>query len=204
LALRVLPEALPIVGPAYEAALASDIERMANAIPARELAIQWDCTEPSTWDRMSDTERQDAIDRLVRVGALVPEGVELGYHLCYGDFEHQHSRQPPDTSEMVEMANAIASRVRRSMDWVHMPVPRDRSDVAYFNPLRDLKLATESSLYLGLVHYTDGLEGARARIASAEESLSAFGIATECGFGRRPKDQDIRRLMELHVKVAEI
>jgi hypothetical protein len=132
----------------------------------------------------------------------VPEGVELGYHLCYGDFEHRHGREPQDTGVMVELANAVCAGVTREIGWLHIPVPRDRSDDAYFAPLRDLKFHPETRLYLGLVHYTDGVEGARKRLAAAQKLVSDFGIATECSFGRRPKSQDIRELMRLHVQVA--
>jgi hypothetical protein len=81
-------------------------------------------------------------------------------------------------------------------------VPRDRSDDAYFAPLRALQLHPETRLYLGLVHYTDGVEGARQRLTAAHKVVSDFGIATECGFGRRPKSQDIRELMRRHAQVA--
>jgi hypothetical protein len=39
-------------------------------------------------------------------------------------------------------------------------------------------------------------------LAAAHKVVSDFGIATECGFGRRPKSQDIREIMRLHVQVA--
>jgi hypothetical protein len=201
---RVMPEAFPAVSPACEGALANDIRRIADVVPADELAIQWDCTEPVTWDRLGQLERRSVIETLVRVGGFVPEGVELGYHLCYGDFEHVHGRQPPDTREMTEITNAIVTNLGRRVDWVHMPVPRDRSDHAYFASLDQLKLGSETRIYLGVVHYTDGVEGAKLRISAAQKAIRDFGIATECGFGRRPKDQDIRDLLALYVKVAEL
>jgi hypothetical protein len=37
-------------------------------------------------------------------------------------------------------------------------------------------------------------------MATAERHLADFGIATECGFGRRPSHQDIRRLIALHAE----
>ena len=43
----------------------------------------------------------------------------------------------------------------------HLPVPRNRTDEVYFAPLRTLRLHPETELYLGLVHYTDGIEGTR-------------------------------------------
>jgi hypothetical protein len=44
-----------------------------------------------------------------------------------------------------------------------MPVPRNRDDHAYFLPLHDLRISPETELFLGLVHDSDGTEGARRR-----------------------------------------
>jgi hypothetical protein len=199
---RVLPEEIAQVEPSYEAGLFREIERIAAGVPASELSVQWDCTEPPRYELADPQEKRAMIERLMRIGGHVPEGVEIGYHLCYGDFEHRHGREPQDTGTMVELANAICDGVPREIGWLHMPVPRDRSDDAYFAPLRALQLHPETRLYLGLVHYTDGVEGARQRLAAAHKVVSDFGIATECGFGRRPKSQDIREIMRLHVQVA--
>ena len=68
---------------------------------------------------------------------------------------------------------------------MHMPVPRGRADDDYFKPLEELKLPAETQLILGLVHYTDGIEGGRNRMAVADKYVSDYDIATECGFGRR-------------------
>jgi hypothetical protein len=201
---RTLPEAIAAVEPAYEEAMAREVARLASTIPADELAVQWDCTEPPRYETANPDERTETIARLARMGSWVPEGVELGYHLCYGDFEHRHGREPQDTGPMVEIANGIAAAVQRDINWMHMPVPRDRSDDAYVAPLTGLKLHPETRLYVGLVHYTDGVEGGRRRLAAAEKVVPDFGIATECGFGRRPKHQDIRDLMKLHVQIAEL
>jgi hypothetical protein len=81
-----------------------------------------------------------------------------------------------------------------------MPVPVDRSDEAYFAPLLDLKLRRRTKLFLGLVHDSDGVEGTRARIAVAAKYASDFGIAAECGFGRRPPET-IPNLLRVHSEV---
>jgi hypothetical protein len=84
---------------------------------------------------------------------------------------------------------------------IHLPVPRERSDDAYFAPLKGLKLRPETTLALGLVHYTDGLEGTRRRIAAAEKVVQGFMIGTECGFGRRDP-ATIPKLLEIHAQAA--
>ncbi len=103
---------------------------------------------------------------------------------------------------MVDMANVLARRVERSIDWLHLPVPRSRDDDAYYEPLRDLKLQPATSLFLGLVHYTDGAVGTRGRMQAADRVLTNYGIATECGLGRRA-GQDIIRLLEIHAEAAK-
>jgi len=84
--------------------------------------------------------------------------------------------------------------------WVHMAVPRDRDDEAYFEPLDGLAIA-DAELMLGLLHLTDGIDGAQRRIAAAEHTTADFGLATECGFGRRPLDT-IPDLLDLHADAA--
>src|SRR5262249_15760164 len=137
------------------------------------------------------------LDQLAQLGDGVPADVELGYHLCYGDRGHKHFMEPKDTANLVEVANGISERVKRSIQWIHMPVPRNRSAGAYFAPLRNLKLKPETELYLGLVHLTDGLEGTRKRIEAATAVVSDFGIGAQCGMGRR-SPSTITEFLKLH------
>jgi hypothetical protein len=110
--------------------------------------------------------------------------VELGFHLCYGDLDAKHFVDPTDATKMVEMANLIVGSVPRSITWMHMPVPIDRSDPAFFAPMANLQLGPETELYLGLVHAQDGVEGTLRRIEAARGSVKDFGIASECGISR--------------------
>src|SRR3546814_9444504 len=96
--------------------------------------------------------------------------VHLGYHLCYGDFRHKHGIEPRDMGNMVMIANALSQGLARPMNWIHMPVPRDRDDDAYFAPLDGLDLGAETDLFLGLVHYTDGEDGTRRSMAAADRT----------------------------------
>jgi hypothetical protein len=82
-------------------------------------------------------------------------------------------------------------------------VPRDRSDDAYFLPLRDLRLDPQTELCLGLVHHTDGVEGTTRRLATARRHAARFSIATECGFGRRDP-ATIPELLRIHAAVADL
>ena len=102
---------------------------------------------------------------------------------------------------MVRLGNAISDGLRRPLSWLHMPVPVERSDDAYFAPLADLRLKPNCRLYLGLIHDADGLAGTLARISVAQRYVAEFGIATECGFGRRDPSS-IQTLLDLHVALA--
>jgi len=207
-ALYVEPGSQAAVEEAYRDRLLDEARRIVDAIPAEELAIQWDVAAefavleglaPVHFATEPDAIRAGLLDRLTGLADLVPEPVELGYHLCYGDSGHKHFKEPADTRLLVEVANGLAAGVGRRLDWIHMPVPRDRDDDAYFEALSGLALQPETELYLGLVHYSDGEEGRERRIAAAQRHVSGFGIATECGFGRRPPEQ-VAPLLALHLR----
>jgi hypothetical protein len=83
-----------------------------------------------------------------------------------------------------------------------MPVPRDRDDAAYYEPLGDLRLRPETELYLGLAHRSDGVEGTRRRIATAVQFSPPFGVSTECGLKWRPPDT-IAEMLDIMASVAE-
>jgi hypothetical protein len=205
--LLVDPDSRLVVERAYERDLMAEIGRIAEAIPHDELAIQFDvCQEVGIWEGFYAAYYEDpkggSIERLVRYSEAVPEGVDLGYHLCYGDYQHAHFMDPKDAGVLRDMANGISEGVTRQLDFLHLPVPRDRMDDEYFVPLRELELHPETELFMGLVHFTDGVEGTRARIETARRVLGReFGVGTECGFGRRPAET-IPALMQLHADVA--
>ncbi|MDQ6669404.1 MAG: hypothetical protein M3069_01335 [Chloroflexota bacterium] len=192
--------------PAYERRLLAELDEITEAIPHTHLAAQWDVAieigilEGVIPSHLTDP-RREIIDRLVRLGNRVPGEVELGYHLCYGDAGHRHFKQPEDTGLLVDVANALSAAVTRPIQWIHLPVPRERSDEAFFAPLRSLRLHPETRLYLGLVHYTDGVAGTQRRIAAARRTCSDFGVATECGMGRRPPET-IPDLLRIHAEVS--
>ena len=131
----------------------------------------------------------------------VPADVEVGFHLCYGDVAEKHFVEPVDAGNLVRFANLLAEASTRRIDWIHLPVPIERDDDAYYAPLDDLHLPAETELYLGLVHREDGAAGAQRRIAAALRHVPAFGVATECGIGRAPEGTT-RDLLRTHAEVA--
>jgi hypothetical protein len=111
--------------------------------------------------------------------------------------------EPTDMGDMVEFANRLARNIKRPINLIHMPVPRNRADDAYFAPLKQLMLRPETELCLGLVHYTDGVDGTKQRLATAKKYAEKFSLATECGFGRRDPST-IPELLRIHAEVADL
>jgi hypothetical protein len=195
---------------AYEAAMIREVEAVCRAIPHNDLCLQWDvCHEMIIWDGQPQDQfplvnatPDDIVARVVRICAGVPPDVELGFHLCYGDFGARHLIEPLDAGKMVEVANAFAAHVGHPIAYIHMPVPRERMDADYFKPLAGLKLGDETELYLGVIHAVDGIEGTRRRIDAASRYVTSFGIATECGIARARKPDLVDQLLRLHAQLA--
>ncbi|MEL7977127.1 hypothetical protein AAG589_14780 [Isoptericola sp. F-RaC21] len=208
------------VYPAYEAAVLRELDAILATVPAADLAVQVELATDfafleganlgggaaRAWFDRDAGGDEDVVAgcarRAARVAAHVPEGAELGFHLCYGDVAEKHFVEPADTRHLVEMANALVAAVPRPITWVHLPVPIDRDDVPYVAPLAGLGLDEATELYLGLLHHEDGVEGAERRLGAAAQVLGdrVVGVATECGFGRGPSDRTAA-LLDLHVAV---
>lgn len=203
------PKDVPAIEPAYEQAMLREVESVCRAIPHQDLCIQWDiCIEMVMWDGRAPMLRNPFPDlrheietRMKRLGAAVPGDVELGFHLCYGDWEAKHFVEPLDAGKLTEFANLLAACVDRPITYIHMPVPVDRSDDAYFEPLRKLSLSPDTQLFLGLVH-VDGVQATRKRIDAASRCVSDFGIATECGMARCRTPELVRTLLMIHAEAA--
>jgi hypothetical protein len=204
------------VEPVYERALMGELARILASIPHDQLAIQWDTAlefgmlekaqirgyEITSW--FGDTHEEilaGVIERAARQASAVPGDVELGYHLCYGDVEESHFVQPTNARMLAEVLSGLFDRAPRPVTWVHLPVPIERDDDAYFAPLASLKWPANTEVYLGLVHHEDGVEGALRRATTASRFVGDFGVATECGFGRGPRERT-EALLDLHEQVA--
>jgi len=210
---HVVDALLPAMEPIFNDAILREIDRIAAAIPHGDLAFQFDAAsavfailQTGQFGRHGKTKAEAAqnfTELLAALGNRVPADVDLLYHFCYGDNNHRHSVEPVDMGDMVDMANRLSRALKRPVQLIHMPVPRGRSDDAYFAPLKDLQLAPQTEIALGLVHLTGGIDGIRQRVATARRHLGAFAIATECGFGRR-KPETIPELLCLHAEAAKL
>ena len=110
---RIAPEDRLAVEKPYEARMLAEDRRDRGGDAAGELAIQWDTAhEIQNLDggrpHWFDDPETGIVERLARLGEAVPAGVELGYHLCYGDFNHRHFIEPKDAGTLVRVANALS------------------------------------------------------------------------------------------------
>jgi hypothetical protein len=203
---NMVPADRPRLLPALTQHFIGEVATIARSLPNDRIAVQWDvCQEVLAWEGYYEPGpvdfRSETIAVLTEIGNAVPSVIELGYHLCYGSPADEHCVQPKDAGIMVEIVNAIVAGVHRPIQFFHLPVPKPRSDDAYFAPLERLQLRPESELYLGLIHHDDET-GDAARLAAARRHARVDGIATECGMARGDPTR-LPALLAAHARVAE-
>jgi hypothetical protein len=139
----VEPEEFARVEPAYLARLKEEVAEIAAAIPHDELAIQWELVaEMILAEGLLPPglamDRAGMVDRVVALADSVPADIETGYHLCYGDFQHKHWKDPEDSAVMVDLANTLVARAHRPIQWMHLPIPKSWTEPRQFAGLQDL------------------------------------------------------------------
>ena len=190
----------------YMRSLLAALAAILEAVPAEKLAIQFDvCQEVLLFEnyfpQRPDDYEQQVFEELATLGDAVPECVPMGYHLCYGSPYDQHLVMPKDAGVLARIMAGVFATTSRRVDFVHLPVPRDRTDDAYFAPLASVEVPQQTRLYLGLIHHDDEA-GDRRRIGAARKLVPAFGIATECGWGRTDPAR-VPGLLESHRRAAD-
>jgi hypothetical protein len=196
--------------PVYTAALVAEHDAIARSIPVEDLAIQWDiAVEIGILEgAFLARPRHDYCGIVERIRAFAERsadsGAAVGLHLCYGDYQHSHFKEPETLGLCVRLANDVAKvRDGHWLDFVHMPVPPGK-EAAYFEPLAELS-PTTGKLYLGVVHdpsHTTEAEDRRLVELAERHSPGSFGVATECGIGRVPQPE-IEPLLARHATLAD-
>lgn len=205
----VRPQDTAALDAAYEAAMIREVKAICDAIPHQDLCIQWDiCLEMLAFDGRSFVRAFPGMEayfteRFQGLAQAVPGDVELGYHLCYGDLDGKHSLEPEDAAKLRDMMHLIKGAADRPIAYFHMPVPVERTDAAYFAPLKSLKLDPKTEIFLGLVHAKDGIEGTRKRIEAARTAIEKFGIASECGLSRARTPNFVTDSLNIHALAAK-
>jgi hypothetical protein len=192
----------PVAARAFEDLVARELARLTDAIPPRELAIQWDVcyevldiegvlawTAPGAWERFTGP-----VGRLTR---LIPQDVLVGYHLCYGTFPEWPMYETHDMGLLVRMANHAVASSGRTVDWLHLAGPKylRSEDDRFFQPLEGLERG-DARVFLGIILPIDGVPGLKLRHATASRHLADFGVAMYCGFGRQPGRDHAETLRE--------
>ena len=203
---RIFPDVrdLAKIRPGYEAATRAEIAKIVEKIPGNELAIQWDCSTEvqDSYGSIQGFSPDGAIERnLSEVRNLsphIPSEVALGYHFCFGTLGGWPRFKPHDLGQAVKLVNGFVAASGRRVDWVHIPV-LDRSDDAFFAPLKDLK-PQGAKVYLGAIHNMARFD---ERIATARKFLPEFGLGAYCGFGRLPAS-DLPQVLADHLQALEI
>jgi hypothetical protein len=202
----------PKVHEAYVRAMKAEILKMLEVIPADDLLIQldlaWEVVDLSIgdeqyfpwWPQSTLSQKFERyMANLVELANSVPEQVPLGLHWCYGTWGGWPMTEMPNMELCVRLSNEAIERIKRHVDYVHMPIVPNPDD-AFLAPSRKLKIG-DTRVFLGLIHPKDGLQGAQRRINLAKKYLKDFGIGAVCGFGRE-NPRELGNILEIHKEAA--
>jgi len=147
------------------------------------------------------------IANLARCVDAVPAEVPVGLHLCYGDWGHEHFKQPESLALQVRVLNAVTAAAGRPVSFVSLTVPQYQRAESYFAPLAGLAAGPDTELNFGIVPYHPGDQAPgttedQARLIDAALAASPggsrdWGVCTECGMGRAGREE-IPVLLDLH------
>jgi hypothetical protein len=192
------------IRPGYEEALKAEIENIVSCIPNNDLAIQFDCSHEIT-DVNGGIPGEPiggAIERNIgqiqRLSTSVPKEINLGLHLCFGTFGGWPRFAPNTLGPTVEFAQAILSRVPRTLDWINIPT-LDTTEENFYAPLQNLK-NSPTRIFLGSIHSLSNLE---TRLRIAKSFLPRFGLSAYCGFGRLDPEE-MPRIVQEHIEAENI
>ena len=211
----LIPEQQQALLGSYEQAMFADLARLLAAVPHDEVAVQWDvAVEFGVLEEAFAPGGAQAFDAIIaglaRCVDQVPTEVPVGLHLCYGDYGHQHFKQPESLALQVRVVNAVTAAAGRAVSFVSFTVPQYQRQESYFAPLAGLTAGPGTELNFALVPYhpadqEPGTTGDQVRLIDAALAASpggarAWGICTECGMGRVDRE-DIPVLLDLHRQI---
>ncbi|MGI9147533.1 MAG: hypothetical protein ACR2IK_13425 [Chloroflexota bacterium] len=201
----------PLLEPSYERALFADLDALMARLPHDQIAVQWDVAVEigileGAFDQVAGQGFEEIVARLSRCVERAPRDVPVGLHLCYGDYQHRHYKEPESLALQVRLMNSVTSASQRPVDWIAFTVPQNRRDESYFAPLGELKVPAETELNFALVPYHPAQQEAGTtseQVRLIERYLagrSDWGICTECGMARAEREE-IPQLLDLHREI---
>ena len=204
---RIFPDQddLKKIRPGFEAALRAEIAKIIEMIPAKELAIQWDCSTEvqDAYGAIPGYPLKGSIERnLGEVRALsphIPADVALGYHFCFGTLGGWPRFQPDDLGKAVELANALIAASGRKVDWIHLPV-LDRTRRCVLRAAQRPQAGRRAGLSR---HDPSHGRASGSGWTVARKYLPEFGLGAYCGFGRIAP-AELRQILTDHLEAVEI
>lgn len=214
-----VPEQVPTVLPAYTAAMLRDLNRLLAGIPPEDIAVQWDVAVEfgaltGSFPGFPNLTPAEAGRDLGQLLDAVPQGIPAGLHLCYGDYQHVHFRQPESLALQVELIGHVTANARRTVNWFAITVPQNERRPEFFAPLADLRIKDGTEVYFGIVpyHVAEQPEGTSATQIALIDAHAAswrphsgeeqeWGVCTECGMARA-QPAEIPGLLDLHAELA--
>src|ERR1700683_1033270 len=208
----IVPEQQQELLASYERAMFADLDRLLSEIPHGDVAMQWDvAVEFGVLESAFAPDGAQAFDMIIAALARcidqVPADIPAGMHMCYGDYGHEHFKQPESLALQVRVLNAVAATASRPVSFVSFTVPQDQRGEGYFAPLAELATDPDTEPHFALVPYPPaeqepGTSAEQARLIDAALAASpggprAWGVCTECGMGRADRDE-IPALLDLH------
>ncbi len=199
-----VPGDLERIRPGYEEAIAAELDAILEAIPHRDLAIQWDLAWEVTavYQGLDGYPAERDIETHVapvgRLSRKIPANVALGFHFCFGTFGGWPRFSPNDLGRAIDLINAAVAASGRRVDWVHIPT-LDRTDDAFYAPLSktDVKGAR---IYMGMIH---SMPSFAERLSVVRKFVPSFGLAAYCGFGRH-NPEELDQVLTDHLEALKI
>jgi hypothetical protein len=197
--------------------LFGNLDQLLATVPHEQVAVQWDVAVEfnyleALWGPPLTPEGFDAITAsLARCVDRVPAEVPAGLHLCYGDWGHRHFLEPKSLETQVRVVNAVAATAGRPLSFVSFTVPQYQRAESFFAPLAGLATGPGTELNFGIVPYhpadqapgttEDQVRLIDAALAASPGGRRDWGISTECGLGRAPREE-MPVLLDLHQRMV--
>jgi hypothetical protein len=212
---REHPEDYPKLARGFDEAMAAEIEKMAEKIPPRDLAIQFDSTTESVALTVSPggamrhgMKAPQGVDMaeiarqsIKRLSASVPKDAIMGYHLCIGSLTDWPMTRPTDLGPMVACMNTMLDLSARPVDFIHFPV-LDKAGDAFYAPLKSLA-SDRTRIFVGVIHNMSDTDDYRRRLDQGGKYIKDFGIGAPCGYGRLNPER-LPGLLKDHLKALEL